>query len=100
MIEGVSASTSFQQLLQSQLVIVRLQYSPLKPNTDIWYIQQQSQDRELTWINFVFLMKRYGSSKAVEGTTSNWILSNDGSEREQVHFVSKDVCFKRCDKII
>ena len=38
------------------------------------------------------LMKMYGSSKAVEGTTFLSILSGDGNEREQVlFFYSKDV---------
>ena len=44
---------------------------------------------------FYILLKMYGSSKIVEGTTSFWILSDYGSRREQV-----PLYFKRCDNIM
>ena len=42
--------------------------------------------------SILFLLKRYGSSKAVEGYKPFCNLSNDGSKRERVLFL-----FKRCD---
>ena len=50
---------------------------------------------EHTRIHFMRLMKMYGSSKAVEGTTFILILSDDGKwERTGSGFV-----FKNCDHL-
>ena len=78
---------------------VRFLYFPLSPKTqkqDICISVIQSIPLifdlwigiERAWVHFCFsFWIRYGSSKAMEGTTSYWILSDDGSGSEKGLFL-------------
>ena len=45
-----------------------------------------------TWVHFVFIWTRHGSSKTVECTTSFSILSDDGSRRETGLYLFQNWC--------